>query len=279
MSRIETTVACQMYPWFLRYKKREQNWRDHLDGILASLAESGYQGWDQSYPDETEARAVKTLLDKHGLIARSQYVGGRWHDPDTIAKTLDEAKRSAEAGRSIGVRVIVCNPEPIAWGQPLDKNDDQIKRQCEAFCQYGQWLAKMGMKLAYHTHDPEMRQGAREFHHMMLSSDPAVVGFCLDVHWVYRGLGNSQVGLDDIIQLYGDRITALHLRQSRNGVWTQALGDGDINYRPLAAKLEEIRFAGPIIAECATESTTPQTLSDLEADRISRQWIQKTLGF
>lgn len=275
---MKSIVASQMYPWSQRYAKRGMNWRDKLDEIFSVLAQAGYQAWDQSYPDEAEAQAVKAILDRHGLVARSQYIGGRWHEPELEIKTLEEAKRAAEAGRAIGVEVIICNPEPIAWGKPLDKTDDQIKRQCELFTQFGEWLSTLGMKLAYHTHDPEMRQGAREFHHMLVNTDPAKVGLCLDTHWVYRGCGNSQIALDDMIQLYGHRITALHLRQSHRGVWAETLGEGDIDYSRLAAKLKEIQFVGPIVAECAIEDGTPETLSDLEAQRQSREWILKVFS-
>jgi inosose dehydratase len=276
--KTKSVVACQMYPWSQRFGKRGQNWREHLDGILSILAATGYDAWDQSYPDENEAQAVKVLLDKHGLMARSQYVGGRWHEAATAPKALEQGKIAAEAGGSIGVKVVICNPEPIAWGKPFDKSDDEIKRQCDFFGQYGAWLAERGMTLAYHTHDPEMRQGAREFQHMMLRSNPAQVRFCLDTHWVYRGFGNSQMALDDVILAYGDRIAALHLRQSHGGVWTETLGEGDIDHGPLLAKLRETGFDGPIITECAIEEGTPATLEFVEAERASREWVRKIFG-
>ena len=267
-----------MYPWSQRYGKRGGNWRESLDEILGILMKAGYEAWDQSYPDAAEAQAVDALLKKHGLVARSQYVGGRWHEAETGAKALKEGKEAAEAGRSIGVEVVICNPEPVAWGKPLDKKDDEIKRQCELFGKYGEWLADRGMRLAYHTHDPEMRQGAREFQHMMLHTNPAHVGFCLDTHWVYRGFGNSQMALDDVIEAHGDRIAALHLRQSRGGVWTETLGEGDIDHSRLVAKLKEIGFAGPIITECAIEEGTPEGMDFLNAERTSREWVRKTFG-
>ena len=46
---------------------------------------------------------------------------------------------------------------------------------------------------------------------------------CLDTHWIYRGAGNSNVALFDILKLYGDRVVSLHLRQSVGGVWSETL--------------------------------------------------------
>jgi inosose dehydratase len=278
MSARSAFTCCQVYPWLQRHAEKKQNWREHLDDILAVCARAGFEGWDQLYPDEAEAKAVKALLDRHGLVARSQYIGGIWHEPDSASKVFENAKREAAAGRSIGVELIVCNPRPLAPDGRPDKSDDELKRQCDLFGRFGDWLATMGMKLAYHTHDAEMRQGAREFHHMLLNTDPAKVGFCLDAHWVYRGCGNSQVALDDIIRAYGHRIAAVHLRQSHGSVWAETLEEGDIDHSRLAAKLKEIGFAGPLIAECALEGGTPRGLSDLEREQRARKWIRDTFG-
>jgi len=79
----------------------------------------------------------------------------------------------------------------------------------------------MGLTLSYHNHDIELRNAAREFHHMMVGTDPAYVTLCLDAHWIYRGAGNSAVALFDVLKLYGPRITELHLRQSKDNIWTE----------------------------------------------------------
>src|SRR5262249_58729600 len=98
---------------------------------------------------------------------------------------------------------------------------------------FGAELTKRGMTLAYHNHDAELRHAAREFHHMMLGTDAKKVSLCLDSHWVYRGSGNSQVALFDVVKLYGKRIVELHLRQSAKGAWTEAFGEGDVDHERL----------------------------------------------
>jgi inosose dehydratase len=144
---------------------------------------------------------------------------------------------AGEAAALLDTQVAVVNPTPIRWGQPLDKSDGELATQARALQTLAERLAVHGVRLAYHTHDAEMRHAAREFHHMLLATDPAVVGLCLDAHWIYRGAGNSQVALFDIVQLYGSRVVSLHLRQSRNGVWTETLDEADgadLDYARLA---------------------------------------------
>ena len=70
--------------------------------------------------------------------------------------------------------------------------------QAEALDKLGARLKQMRLILAYHNHDAELRNAAREFHHMMLGTDPALVTLCLDAHWIYRGAGNSAVALFDM---------------------------------------------------------------------------------
>lgn len=128
--------------------------------------------------------------------------------------------------------------------------------------------------LAYHTHDSEMRCGAREFTHMMRAVDPACMDFCFDAHWIYRGCGNSQVAMEDILEMYGSRIVSLHLRQSLGGIWPEYLQPGDIDYSPLWSSLKTRGFDGPAIIETAFEDGTPSDLPMEISHALSREWIE-----
>ena len=122
-----------------------------------------------------------------------------------------------------------------------------------------------GLTLAYHNHDAEMRKSAREFHHMMLGTDAKNVSLCLDSHWVFRGSGDSQVCLFDIVKLYADRVVELHLRQSQRGVWTEAFGPGDIDYARLVKMLLERKVRPHVVLEQAVEAKSAKTLGPVEA--------------
>ncbi len=136
----------------------------------------------------------------------------------------------------------------------------------------------MGMTLAYHNHDAELRNAAREFHHMLLGTDPRNMAFCLDVHWVYRGSGNSQVALFDVVRLYGSRIRELHLRQSIHGVWTETFCDGDIDYRALAKRLLEMGVKPHLVLEQAPEKCTPKTMDAVESHRRSCRYAREVFA-
>lgn len=166
------------------------------------------------------------------------------------------------------MKIVVTNPSPIRWGGPENKSDAQLRAQAVALDRLGRELRAMGLTLAYHNHDIELRLGARELHHMLTATDPAYVKFCLDAHWVFRGCGDSQVALFDVLEHYGERVVELHLRQSKGGVWTEEFtAAGDIDYARLADWLRRRKMRPQLTLEQAVEAKTPTTIDAVTAHR------------
>jgi inosose dehydratase len=124
----------------------------------------------------------------------------------------------------------------------------------------------------------EMRNSAREFHHMMLGTDAELVSLCLDAHWIYRGSGNSNVALFDIVKLYGKRINEIHIRQSKNNVWTEEVCDGDINYEALLTEVFKVSKNSHLVLEQSVESESPKTMEAAEAHKKSLTYVVKVLA-
>ena len=269
-------VGTQSYTWYQIYAAQGKKHTEHWDEIQAQVAAAGIGACEHTadaIATPELAESMGQLLAKHGLKLPSVYAGSRLHD-DRWEESVQEVLAGARLAKQLGATVLVTNPQPLAE----DKSDAQLRQQARGMDVLGRELAGMGMRLAFHNHTPEMRASAREFHHMMLGTDPANVGLCLDAHWVYRGAGNSEVALYDIVKLYGSRIASLHIRQSQNGIWSQTFGEGDIDYRPLAGLLRETKFAGPLILEQCFEQGTPADLPPVERERRSRQRVREVFG-
>ncbi len=264
-------VACNAYSWSVFYQRQGRNFDQSLDEGLAEVAASGLNGFEPSFADVAQVERLAPLLKKHGLEMRSFYVNSLLHEADRADESIRQILTVAPRAKEAGARIVVTNPNPLAWGGAQDKNDEQLKVQAAALNRLGAELKKLGLTLAYHNHDMELRQAAREFHHMMLGTDPANVTLCLDAHWVYRGAGNSQVALFDVVKLYGKRISELHLRQSQGGVWTEAFGPGDIDYRALAEMLRQASVRPHVVLEQAIETGSPNAMTPLEAFKESTQ--------
>jgi sugar phosphate isomerase/epimerase len=105
-------------------------------------------------------------------------------------------------------------------------------------------------------------------------SKPEVVGWCYDVHWVWKG---GVLPLDALRQ-YGDRVVTWHLRQSRNGVWWEQLDTGDIDYASVAQYATEHGLARRFSVELALEPGTKITRSVIENHRLSREFVRRVFG-
>ena len=268
-------IGAQEYPWFQHYQQRQLQPREHLGEILAAVRAAGLEAWEPCLPEESSVPMWRDLLGEHGLQMPSAYLGGILHEGDA-QQIVEKAVAQAAAAKSLGVRIVVSNPNPIAWGSAENKTDPQLRFQAGVLEKISGGLKAQGQTLAYHTHDPEMRCGAREFTHMMRAIDPELMGFCLDVHWIYRGCGNSQVAVEDILGIYGHRVVSLHLRQSHGGIWAEHLQEGDIDYSPVWRFLKSRGFDGPAIIETAFEDGTPRELPMEESHRLSRKWIESS---
>jgi len=276
--RAEIHVACNAYTWQTLYARENRNFNASLDSGLEEVAKSGLDGFEPSVTSTDEIDRLVPLLKKHGLEMRSLYVNSILHKSDAVEASISEILAIAERAKPAGTRIVVTNPSPIRWGGPENKDDAQLRTQAEALDKLGAGLRSTGVTLAYHNHDIEMRSAAREFHHMMIGTDPAHVSLCLDAHWIYRGSGNSSVALFDVLKLYGSRVREVHLRQSVRNIWSETFGEGDIDYAAFAQRLLEMSARPHLVLEQAPENGTPKTMGPVEAHRASVQYARGLFG-
>ena len=269
---VDIEIACQQYTLSTYLAREGIDWVADAGKHLTMLGTSGYSGFEPSLESAGNANRLAGELRKAGLWCKSFYVNSALHEPDMAAASITQVLEIAATAKAFGAEIVVTNPVPIRWGGPENKNDAQLATQARALDELGAALRRMGMKLAYHNHDAELREGAREFHHMMVATDPDNVHLCLDPHWIYRGAGNSQIALFDILKLYGPRVVEIHLRQSSGGVWTEAFGEGDIDYRALAGAFNSTGIRPLLVMEQAPEQGTPRTMTTAEALRQSLEY-------
>ena len=263
-------IASNTYPWLTFAKRKGETLTLHTDELLERFASSGVSGYEPVIGKPEEFEVLGSRLKAHGLEMRSIYVSSTLHEKATAAESIESVVAIGERAVEAGVNLLVTNPSPVAWGKPNGKNDEHLKVQSEALGRLGEKLSRLGLTLAYHNHDVELELGAREFHHMLTATNPEHVKFCLDAHWIYRGCGDSEVALFDVVSRYHERIVELHLRQSIDGVWTEVFSmDGDIDYARLFGFLNEKQIAPHLVLEQAVEKETPDTMDAVAAHRKS----------
>jgi len=265
-------LATNVYPWMTFARRAGEKFQKHSEQLLGQIASTGIQGYEPIIDGVEDFQGLGNRLKKHKLEMRSLYVNSTLHEKAQVETSSQKILAIAREAKKLGTKIIVTNPSPIRWGGTESKSDSQLKLQAQALDELGSALKNEGLTLAYHNHDVELRHGAREFHHMLTATSPENVRFCLDAHWVFRGCGNSEVAVFDALAHYAERVVELHLRQSNNGIWTEAFQkEGDINYQRLFDQLSAKNIIPHYVLEQAVEAQSPKTLSASQAHHQSRK--------
>ncbi|MFW5761367.1 MAG: sugar phosphate isomerase/epimerase family protein [Cyclobacteriaceae bacterium] len=270
-------IGIQHYTWHTFFIREDKQWNPAQKDAAQALLKAGYDHYEPSFGNPQQVKGHQHLLDA-GIKLKSFYVNSTLHDKQTAKESIESVLATAEEAKKLGAEIVVTNPTPIAWGSDETKTDEQLYLQAEMLEILGSELRSLGMTLGYHTHDPEMKRGAREFHHMLVNTSPENVKVCLDTHWIFRGTGDSELAMFDIVKMYGDRIVELHLRQSDKGVWSETFAPGDINYVKLVAMLKKKNINPYLVVEQAVEKGTPYTMDAIEANQASREYVKKIFG-
>ena len=265
-------VGSQLYGWGQYYQRDGKVLNTHLDEIFAALRDAGYDYAEGSL-DVARPEANAVFADKlkaKGLRPVSLYTGGALHTAALAEKTVEKLLIAAKVCKVAGFSMLTFNPDPIG----RDKTDAELTVQAAALKRLGAGLGELGLRLGIHHHTPEMRNGAREFHSNFKKCPGDQVGFCCDVHWIFRG------GLPplDAIKDYGDRILSWHLRQSRQKTWWEDLDTGDIDFAAIAAQVRARLLQTFYTVELALEAGTKITRTVVENHRRSREFVRQTFG-
>ncbi len=269
-------ISCNGYNWITFYARSGKKWGENWDECLAEFSLTKIPALEPSVNNVSELNAMIPYLDKYQIRIPSIYVGSVMHEEEEAKKSSEAIMEIAQRSKALGTKIIVTNPNPIQWGSNLLKTDKQLLCQSSHLDKLGKSIRALGMKLAYHTHDVELRAGAREFHHVLQNTAPENLSFCMDVHWIYRGSENSQNAVFDVLKMYGNRIIEFHLRQSKNGIWMESFHpDGDIDNVRLASEVRKHGINALLVIEQCLEEKTPHQLGVVEAHKIDLAEIKK----
>lgn len=270
-------ISSNSYNWGTFYNREGKTWGANLEADIAEYAKTGLQAYEPSISNASEARKLIEVLRKYKIKMPSVYIGSVLHEKGEIEKSVNNILEIADVVKRYDTRIIVTNPNPIAWGSEKLKSDEQLTLQAKTLDKIGKSLKLDGIKLAYHTHDVELKAGAREFHHMLQNTSSENLFFCMDIHWIYRGSQNSQLAVFDVIKMYSDRIVELHIRQSRGGVWQETFTpDADINYNQIVTELLNKKVKPHLVIEQCLETGSPNTMNATAAHKLDLKEIQNT---
>lgn len=251
------TLAAQAYVWTQQFRKEGKTLAEGGERMIKGMTGAGFRAAElmSQFFEPDLAPTTSSLLKKYKLAVPVVYCGGVFHDASQADKTVESILKVAASAKAAGAKAINTNANPKPKRDR--KSDAELETQLAAINRLGAALAKQGMRLQFHQHDPEMREDAREWRHLLRGTDPKHIDVCLDLHWVLRG---GLVPMT-ILKEAAPRLASLHLRNSRNGVWSEDFSDGEIDYRAVAAFLRNIGYRGLLVVELAYENATAVTRS------------------
>lgn len=277
-------LAANTYIWTQMARLRGQQFE--IKEIFSGTQQAGYRNIELTGSDLVPDRLpeIKALLRRCNLRPVAAYASGGTrgagmggygpilHDELYARKAISFILETVPALRSLGIPILHVNPEPKPKRQ--SKSLEELDLQAKAMNRLGEALLKQGIRLAIHQHEPEMLNRARKWRHVLHNTDSKLVWFNLDVEWVFRGSEDPLT----ILKEAGHRIASLHIRNSNDKIRSEALGDGDIDYRAIAAYLREIKFTGPVVVELAYGKNTPVTRSLIDNLRVSLHYATEVFG-
>ena len=266
-SSAQQFISSNGYNWITFYQRAGKVWGQDWDACIQDYAHSGLKALEPSIGHVDDLNKLIPALKKYDISLPSIYVGSILHEPKEADLSIQRILAIADRLKSEGTNIFVTNPSPLK--NEARKSDAELACQVEKLNILGSQLKQRGITLAYHTHDVEFRESAREFHYVLQHTKPENLAFCMDVHWVYRGAGNSEQTVFDTLKTYGNRIVALHIRQSQNGIWTETFsGKGDIDYVRFAKELKKQKIKPHLVIEQCLEAKTVQTMDAAQAHAI-----------
>ena len=267
-------LTTQIYVWTQQFQAQNKTLAEGLEEALPAIRRAGYPHVEligDFFRPDLRARTL-ALLDKHELEMPTLYAGSTLHEEKAAEKSIADILELAEALEPAGLRALTTNPSPKPRQER--KSDEELDLQARSLNRLGDELQERGVRLLVHHHTPELVDNAREWRHQLEHTDPKLVACCVDVHWAFRG------GQEPLAFLHqtGPRLASVHLRNSRDGVWMEDFGDGDVDYRKVAGYLREIGYDGYLVVELAYEKGTRSTRSLEENLRLSRIYTEKVFA-
>jgi len=261
------------HPWVYAANQPGYDIYPILDGIFADMAYAGMDGIELMhtalYPEEAPAR-INELAKKNQLtVIGTSYEAEMWNR-EAHPKIRDNARMvisrlSQVGGRTLGISVGRAGRR---------KMESELDAQAEILKEVLQLCADSGVRPNLHNHTYEVEDGMHDLRGTLARVPEARLG--PDLNWLQRA------GIDPVrfISEFGDRIVFLHLRdQNRDGRWSEALGEGSMDYPAIAEALRKIDFSGEAVIELAHEGDFEPSRPLRESLKMSRQYVGRVFGW
>jgi sugar phosphate isomerase/epimerase len=270
-------IVVGAHPWVYAAKLPGYDITPVLPQIFADLEYAGFDAIELIHsalrPDDAVER-ISALSRQHKVAVLGASFGGDMWNREQHAAILADAELIIPRLAQLGGRTLGISVGAVQWGAQIRKTPEQLDAQAELLEKLFALCARHNVVPNLHNHTYEVENGLHDLKGTLARLPDAKLG--PDLNWLVRG------GVDpaQFLRDFGPHIVFLHVRdQARDGRWSEAVGEGDMDWDAIAAALHEIRFRGDVVVELAHEADFQLTRPLRESLKISRQFIRKKLGY
>jgi len=268
-----------------------------LDKCLSEMQEAGYAGTEFGHKFPTEVSTLKPLLSKYGLSLASMWHATYFVEHDDLEGELSRIKESLEFLSAMGTGVI--NLAECSGSVQGDRNkplsnkpvfdDREWDRLITGLRKTGELCDAFGISAAFHHHMGTGVQTEDEIDRLMSSTANEKVYLCADTgHMRFAGFDPAP-----IFERYMDRISHIHLKDIRESVLTEMLGedasfldsvikgvftvpgDGMIDFKPVFDLVMDSNYTGWMIVEAEGD---PVKFNPLQYSKIAKRYISEMVN-
>lgn len=269
----EADIVVGAHPWVYAATQPNYDITPILDTIFSDMRFAGMGGIELMhtalYPDDSVQR-IGELSKKHQLPVIGTSFGGDMWDRTRNAAVLEDAERVITRVAKLGGRTLGTS----VGAPPTPKTPEQLDNQADVLKKIMKIGDAHGVVLNLHNHTYEVENGMHDLKGTLQRIPDVKLG--PDLNWLVRG-GVNPV---EFIDKYKSQIVFLHLRDQRSdGVWSEAMGEGNTDYVAIAKSLHAIPFRGAAVIELAHPGGFKLTRPLRESLKMSREFVRKTLGY
>jgi inosose dehydratase len=254
---------------------------------LDRMVEAGYDAteWGPSMP--TDPIELGEALGSRGLDLVGAFVGLGFRDRDLWDQEFERAIGIANFLVKNGGTVLIVaeagddrrRGEAGHVDESQGLTDEQWSNLGEGLNELARRVAPLGMTVAFHNHVGTYVETPAETARLLDETDPALVGWCLDIGHLAFGGGNAI----DMLPTFADRVQHVHVKDVNPEILALAkaegwsfgkalanfifppLGQGMARIPEVAAALQAVGYDGWYVIE---QDTAPDPTATAAANRV-----------
>jgi inosose dehydratase len=266
-----------------------------LEQCLREARAAGYAGVEKGGKFPLDAKALRPLLEEHGLALVTGWFSGELRH-GSIEREQRRIARQLELYQALGAPVMLyAETTGTVQGEievPVTERprmaEEEFKSYGDKLTELAEWLRAEGCPMTFHHHMGTVVETEREIDLLMARTGDAV-GLLFDTGHLHFAGGD----LLATARRHGRRINHVHCKDIREGVlarlkaesWSflkgvvegvfTVPGDGAIDFGPVALALAEIGYSGWVVVEAEQD---PKKANPLEMARIGHKALTEAFG-